>query len=217
MALCARGQDDLERTAREIGGDIFVDTCDVSSEVEVGRFIQRVDERFGRIDVLINNAGDTSSALLIEMNAALWNRIVISNLTSVFLTTSAVIPIMIREQYGRIVNMASMAARKGSRYLSAYSAAKHGVLGFTESVALEAFDSGIMVNAVCPGYVDTPSQEVNVEKLMKDRNMDAVAVRQMMGQKNARRRFVSMEEVAQTVLVLSEERLAITGQAIDLW
>ena len=154
--------------------------------------------RFGKIDILVNNAGDTSSALLREMDSDLWNRVLSVNLTGVFLMTREVLAVMTSQQYGRIVNLASMAAKRGSRYLSAYSAAKHGVLGFTQSVALEVVDSGVMVNAVCPGYVDTPGLKDNVEKIMKDRGLSAQEVRKLMAQKNARRRFITMDEVAQT-------------------
>jgi 3-hydroxybutyrate dehydrogenase len=217
VAICARNRDELARAADEIGPALFTAVCDVTLEADVARFVEQVRERFDKIDILVNNAGDTSSALLLETDSVFWNRVLSSNLTSVFLMVRQVLPMMIREKYGRIVNVASMAAKRGSRYLSAYSAAKHGVLGFTESIALEAVDFGVMVNAVCPGYVDTPSQQKNVETIMADRGLDSVTVRQMMEQKNARRRFVSTDEVAETVLMLSEEGVAVTGQALDLW
>ena len=217
LAICARNRGKLEDTARELGPEVFSADCDVTVENEVTEFVRSVMERFGRIDILVNNAGDTSTALLSEMDSVFWDRVLRANLTSVFLTTKEVVPIMADRKYGRIVNIASMAAKKGSRYLSAYAAAKHGVLGFTESVALETVDLGILANVVCPGYVDTPSQEPNVEKLMQDRGMGRDAVREMMAQKNARRRFISMNEVAQTVLMLSDEQTTLTGQAAELW
>ncbi len=217
MAACARNRDELERVAEGIGPGVLSSMCDVTSEAEVGRFVHEVHRRFGKIDILVNNAGDTSSALLREMDSDLWNRVLSVNLTGVFLMTREVLAVMTSQQYGRIVNLASMAAKRGSRYLSAYSAAKHGVLGFTQSVALEVVDSGVMVNAVCPGYVDTPGLKDNVEKIMKDRGLSAKEVRKLMAQKNARRRFITMDEVAQTVLSLSEEGVRVTGQAVDLW
>ena len=217
VAICGRNAGNLEETARELGPGVFNDVCDVTREDDVRRFVTKVSERFGRIDVLVNNAGDTSTALLGEMDTAFWERILRANLTSVYFATREVVPIMARNSYGRVVNIASMAAKRGSRYLSAYSAAKHGVLGFTESVALETVSMGILMNVVCPGYVDTPSQETNIRKLMQSRGLGREEVRDMMAQKNARRRFVFMEEVAETVLTLSDKSLAITGQAVDLW
>lgn len=218
LAICARNREALDEATREIGPEILRLPCDVASESQVNSFVDQVQRHFGRIDILVNNAGETSSALLMEMDTAFWSRMIANNLTSVFFMTRAVLPIMINQNYGRIVNVASMVAKHGSRYLSAYSAAKHGVLGFTRSVALEMVDFGITVNAICPGYVDTPNQERNIATLMNDWKLPREEVRKLLGQKNARRRFISMEEVAQTILVLaSDEAGAITGEAIDLW
>lgn len=218
LAICARNRKALDEAAREIGPEILRLPCDVASESEVMSFVEHVRGRFGKIDILVNNAGETSSALLMEMDTAFWSRMIANNLTSVFFMTRAALPIMINQNYGRIVNVASMAAKHGSRYLSAYSAAKHGVLGFTRSVALEMVDYGITVNAVCPGYVDTPNQERNIEKLMRDRRLSREEVKKILEGKNPRRRFISMEEVAQTILMLaSDEAGTITGEAIDLW
>ena len=217
VAVCARNKDELDRVAKEIDPLALSLTCDVTLESEVRQFVHEVHGHFGKIDILINNAGDTASSLLREMDSDLWNRVLSVNLTGVFLMTREVLAFMTNQQYGRIVNLASMAAKRGSRYLSAYSAAKHGVLGFTQSVALEVVESGVMVNAVCPGYVDTPGQKDNIEKMMTDRGLRAHEVRALMAQKNARRRFITMDEVAQTVLSLSEEGVNITGQAVDLW
>ena len=218
VAICARDKARLDEAAEQIGAGVFSMPCDVSSEGEVRSFVQQVQRRFGKIDILVNNAGDTSSALLLEMDSLFWNRTLANNLTSVFLMTRAVIPAMMQQKYGRVVNVASMAAKHGSRYISAYSATKHGVLGFTRSVALEMVDHGITVNAVCPGYVDTLNQERNIETIMRDRRLPHEEVRKMLEQKNPRRRFISMEEVAQTILLLaSDEAGAITGEAVDLW
>ena len=217
LALCARDELALKDVAQGLGSDTFHSKCDVTSDDEVRRFVHAVHERFGKIDILVNNAGDTSSALLTEMDNDFWQRILAVNLTGVFLMTRETVPLMISQQYGRIVNIASMSAKRGSRYLGAYSAAKHGVLGFTQSIALEVVERGVMINAVCPGYVDTPGQKVNVENMMRDRGLSEEAVRELMAHKNARGRFISMDEVAETVLSLSEEGLNITGQAVDLW
>lgn len=218
LAVCSRNAKNLDEARRGIGPEVFSLPCDVASENEVAGFVQQVQRHFGRIDILVNNAAETSSALLMEMDSAFWNRMLANNLTSVFLMTRAVVPLMIRQKYGRIINVASMAAKHGSRYISAYSATKHGVLGFTRSVALEMVDHGITVNAVCPGYVDTPNQERNIETIMRDRRLSHEEVRKILEQKNPRRRFISMEEVAQTILMLaSDEASAITGEAIELW
>ena len=218
LAICARNKAKLDEAAQQIGPEVFSVLCDVSCESEVSSFVQQVQRRFGRIDILVNNAGETSSALLLEMDSTFWNRMLANNLTSVFLMTRAVIPVMMQQKYGRVVNVASMAAKHGSRYISAYSATKHGVLGFTRSVALEMVEYGITVNAVCPGYVDTPNQERNIETIMRDRRLPHEEVRKMLEQKNPRRRFISMEEVAQTILLLaSDEVSTITGEAIELW
>src|SRR5262245_10583725 len=128
---------------------------DVADEGSVKAALASVRARFGRIDVLVNNAGDAGSAPLAKTDLALWQRMLAVNLTGTFLCTREVLPEMTARGSGRIVNVASTAGLVGYAYVSAYCAAKHGVVGFTRATALECAKTGVTVNAVCPGYTET--------------------------------------------------------------
>lgn len=154
-----------ESEAREVaeqvealGGDALLLRGDVSEAEDVGRMVGEIEEYYGRLDILVNNAGSMiERANLSEMSEDVWDRIMVTNLKSVFLCSQAVLPVMKRQNKGRIINISSIAARNGGSPNSfAYATAKGGVSTMTRAMAQELVSDGILVNAVAPGRIDTP-------------------------------------------------------------
>ena len=139
-ALCVRG---------------YAVTADVGEEQQVQAAVEKVIAEFGQIDILVNNAGIESASFIVDMPTAMWDKMMLINLRSVFLCSRAVLPAMIERKSGRIINVASQLAHKGAKELAHYAAAKSGVIGFTRSLAYEVGDKGITVNAICPGPTNT--------------------------------------------------------------
>jgi 3-oxoacyl-[acyl-carrier protein] reductase len=157
LALCARNGDAVERVAeaiRQAGGEALAAACDVSSPREVARFAEAL-AGLGAPDALINNAGVVARARLDEMSVEAWDEVVGVNLRGAFLMTRAFLPAMRARRAGRIINVSSISGRQGTARLTAYCAAKHGLVGLTRALAEETREDGIQVNAVCPGSVDT--------------------------------------------------------------
>ena len=170
-----------------------------------------------RLDILVNNAGQTHSDLLVRLDLETWNRILAINLTGTFLCSQAALRWMLSQKGGRIINIASTAARIGFRYAGAYAAAKHGVLGLTRTMALETATSGITVNAVCPGWVETDIVQTAVDNITAKTNRTPKQVREFLAKESPQNRIFRPEEIAFAVLWLaSDDAQAITGQAIDV-
>jgi NAD(P)-dependent dehydrogenase (short-subunit alcohol dehydrogenase family) len=172
-------------------------------------------KQFGDIAVLVNCAGEAPSAPFEKTDLALWNRVIGINLTGTFLATQAALASIRRAGKGRIVNVASTAGLSGYAYVSAYCASKHGVVGLTRSLALELARTDITVNAVCPGYTDTPLLDGAVETITGKTGRTVDEARTALASANPQGRLVTPEEVADAVLwLVSEGASAITGQAI---
>lgn len=220
VVVVARSRDQVEQVAREVqqdGGSAHFAICDVSSAESVRAAVDVAVERFGPIDILVNNAGYVEGAPLVKLDEMLWNRTLAVNLTGPYLCTRVVLPGMLERGHGRIINIASIAARKGLAYTSAYCAAKHGLLGFTRAVALEVAHKGITVNAICPGWVDTEMASAAVQRIVEKTGRSAEEARRTLEDMNPQRRFVQPEEVAAVALFLaSDEAGAITGQAYNV-
>src|SRR6266536_3716352 len=154
VAIVARGAGALEAAASELerrGRRVVALACDVTDRRQVSALPARVCATLGDPDVLVNNAGGADTHKLLDHPDELWERMLCLNLTSVYWVTKALLPSLVASGRGRLINVASTAAKSGARYAAAYSAAKHGVLGFTRSLALELASSAVTVNAVCPG------------------------------------------------------------------
>lgn len=220
VALAARGTDELEQVAAEItalGRKAVVIACDVTDAAQVQRMVETARDQLGGIDILVNNAGSAKSAKFLGHPDELWHRMLAMNLTSVYQVTKAVAEDMVAQHWGRIITIASVAGKVGSRYTAAYTASKHGVLGLMKVVALELAATGVTVNSVCPGYVDTPMTDAAVANIIARTGMSEADARANLASTSPQRRLVTPEEVARIVVFLAEEGSSgITGQAINI-
>ncbi len=215
LTLVARDTASLGKTAASLRGSGHVDklAADVTRDEDVRRLAADVRS----LHILINNAGGAESAPFTRTDAALWQRMIDLNLTSVYRVTHALAPAMAKSGWGRIVNVASSAGLKGYAYVSAYTAAKHGVVGLTRALALELAKNGVTVNAVCPGYTDTPMLDGAIGAIAAKTGKSKDEARAGLAATNPLGRLVTPEEVASAVgwLCLPESG-SITGQAIAI-
>ena len=203
----ARSSDAASATVNEIeqaGGEAIALQADVSQSAEVDNLIKATLDKFGRIDVLVNNAGITKDTLLLRMKPEQWQAVIDLNLTGVFLCTKAVSKTMLKQRSGRIINIASVAGQMGNPGQANYSAAKAGVIGFTKTVAKELANRGVTVNAVAPGFIATDMTE--------DLKSDEIIKFIPLG------RYGKPEEVAGTIRFLAADPAAayITGQVFNV-
>jgi 3-hydroxybutyrate dehydrogenase len=197
---------------------VLFDGADMSNPASIRDMAERIGRSFGAVDILVNNAGIQHVAPVDEFPAGKWDAIMAINLAAAFHMTKAVLPEMKRRGFGRIVNIASAHGLIGSPFKSAYVAAKHGIVGLTKVVALEAAECGVTCNAVCPGYVWTPLVESQVEGQAKAHGISREEViRKVFLAEQPTKRFVTVEEVAGTVAFLcSDSAASITGTALPI-
>jgi NAD(P)-dependent dehydrogenase (short-subunit alcohol dehydrogenase family) len=188
---------------------------DVTDETSVNDGVARAEAEHGPLYLLLNNAGQAASAPIEKMTLALFNEMIAVNLTGTFLVTRAVLPGLAARRAGRVINMASTAGLLGYGYVCAYVAAKHGVVGLTRSLATEMARKGVTVNAVCPGYTETPMLVQSVARIQAKTGRDPDAIKADLHKGNPQGRVVTPEEVANAVLWLaSDGASSINGQAI---
>ena len=220
VAVTARSSKELEQTAaaiRALGRRAESIVCDVSERTQVDAMVARVKTALGDPLILVNNAGIAASAKLTDTTDEMWDRMLRVNASGAFYCTRAVLPLMLAAKWGRIVNMASVAARAGAPYIAAYTASKHALLGLTRAVAAEVASRGITVNAVCPGYVDTEMTEASTANIVKRTGRTEEDARKILEGFSPQGRLMTAPEVAaMTTYLCSDVARGINGQGIVL-
>ncbi len=198
--------------------DVQYDGADMSKPDAIEMMMKTALAKFGALDVLVNNAGIQHVAPVEEFPVDKWNAIIAINLSAAFHTTRLALPAMKKKGWGRIVNIASAHALVASPFKAAYVCAKHGLAGLTKTVALEAAEHGITVNAICPGYVWTPLVEKQIPDTAKARGMTEEQVkRDVLLAAQPTKRFVAVEEVAGLAVFLAGDAAAsITGALLSI-
>ena len=204
--------------AKRHGVKMLYQGADMSRPEAIGQMMQAAAEAFGGLDVVVNNAGIQHVAPVEEFPVAKWDAILAINLSAAFHTTRLALPGMKQKGWGRIVNIASAHALVASPFKAAYVAAKHGIAGLTKTVALEAAEAGVTVNAICPGYVWTPLVEKQIPDTARSRGISEEQVkRDVLLAAQPTKKFVTVEEVAALALFLcSDAAASITGAIVPL-
>ena len=211
VVVAARGRDDIEWVAggiEEEGRTAYPLECDVTDPDSVAAMALRAQELVGGVDILVNNAGASSSAPFLKVTLEAWESAHRVNATGALLATQAFLPEMLERGWGRIVNVASVAGLAGARYTTAYSASKHAMLGMARCLAEELAGTGVTVNSVCPGYVDTEMTETNIERIAAKTGRDAKTVRAELEARQPGGRLIEVEEVAHAVMTFMPDDAA---------
>ena len=210
VTIASRNIERVKAVAAELDG-----VTGVQLDVTDAADISAVFEQAGPVDILVNNAGIAHAAAFEKTSLEQWSKIMAVNLTGVFLCTQAVLASMRERNEGRIINIASTAGLKGAPYISAYAASKHGLIGMTQSLALEFATTGITANCVCPGFTDTQMVDDAVTNITSKTGRSGDEALAKLVQYNPQKRLITPEEVADTVLWLCQDlSRSITGQSI---
>ena len=209
VALAARNEAKLTEAVGEIesaGGKAAAFALDVASEDSIQSGAKAILDHFGKVEILVNNAGITRDGLMLRMKRAAWDDVLSTNLTGAFLLTQALLSAMLKNRWGRIINISSVVGRTGQAGQVNYSASKAGLIGFTRSVAREVAARAITVNAVAPGYIETPMTAV-----LDDKQRESMMAEIPLG------RAGTDLEIAQCVAFLASDAAAyITGHVLDV-
>ncbi len=220
--ICARNAEAVQETVKQLSDEGHIvdgTTCDVTSPADVRAFVQAAVDRFGTVDVLVNNAGRSGGGVTADLPDEVWYDVINTNLNSVFLVTREVLTTggMRGKGRGRVINIASTAGKQGVVLGAPYSASKHGVVGFTKALGNELAPTGITVNAVCPGYVETPMAQRVRQGYASAYNTTEAAILEKFQAKIPLGRYSSPEEVAGLVAYLATDTAAsITAQALNV-
>jgi NAD(P)-dependent dehydrogenase (short-subunit alcohol dehydrogenase family) len=220
VAVAARSANELADAVTAIRaagrrGEAIV--CDVTDRAQVEAMIAQVKGALGEPLILVNNAGIAGSAKLTDTTDEMWDGMLRVNATGAFYCTRAVLPMMLQAKWGRIVNVASIAAKAGAPYIAAYAASKHALLGLTRAVAAEVATRGITVNAVCPGYVDTGMTDASTANISARTGRSEQDARKILEGFSPQGRLMTAGEVAALITFLcSQTARGITGQGIVL-
>ncbi len=209
VVVCGRTKVDLDGIAREIGGLAL--ELDLTDRGMTDRTLASV----GEVDVLVNNAGAAESAALERTTDEMWDRTLELDATAPFRVTRALVPGMVRKGWGRVINIASNAGVSGYSYTSAYCAAKHAMVGMTRALALEVARTGVTINALCPGWVDTQMVEEAVANIASKTGRSTDDARAQLAAMSPQRRMIEPAEIAHAALMLCDHAArGIHGQAI---
>jgi 3-hydroxybutyrate dehydrogenase len=216
--LEANGEAIAAEVAQKHGINYMFSPCNLLYPEQIEKMAHEALTKFGKIDVLVNNAGIQFVSPIQDFPLDKWNQIIAINLTATFLLTKLCFPGMLEQKFGRIINIASAHGLVASEYKSAYIASKHGVVGFTKTIALEGAPHQITCNAICPGYVHTPIVENQIGDQMKAHQLSREEVIQkVMLSKQAIKSFIAVESIVQMAsFLISDEAATITGTAIPV-
>ncbi|MGY0411931.1 3-hydroxybutyrate dehydrogenase [Staphylococcus sp. mip270_02] len=208
--------DNVVRDFKDKGIDCIGIPADVSNEDDVINLVEETEKHYGRIDVLVNNAGLQHVSNIEDFPTTKFKQMIDIMLVGTFIMTKHVLPIMKKQQFGRILNMSSINGVIGFSGKSAYNSAKHGIIGLTKVTALETAEDGITVNAICPGYIDTPLVRDQMKDLAKTRNVSVDQVLdEVLFPMIPQKRLVDIQDVADySVFIASDKGKSVTGQSI---
>ena len=215
VVLTARSADQLQSVAQSLPGPSLVLPVDITADGAVDQVFTAAEATFGPVQILIANAGAATSAPVHRVTDEDWQRSLDLNLTAPFRCIRRAVPNMKQAGFGRIVVMASIASRAGEPYISAYVAAKHGVLGLVRAAASELVRSGVTVNAVCPAYVDTAMTDGSVDIIVATTKLNAEQARTYLEQKQPIGRLITTAEVVEAVKYCLANG-AVTGQGLNV-
>jgi 3-hydroxybutyrate dehydrogenase len=220
VAAVARTRTEVDAVAAQVakaGGRAYATTADVASVEDVREAFRQTKAALGVIDILVNAAGVAPSAPLVRTSDEQWRAAIETNLSGVFYATREALPDMMARGFGRVINVASIAGKAGMPYIAAYAASKHGVLGLTKVAALECASRGVTVNAICPGYVDTPMTDGGIARIALKTGITPEEARRRLEEMSPQKRMVTVEEVAALAVYLcGDEARGITGQALNV-
>lgn len=215
VAIAGRDREALARVAYAIGARSFA--VDLADREALAALVVEVHGSIGPVDVLVNNAGVADSASLERTDDATWDRALAVNVTAAFALCRAVLPGMAKRGWGRVINVASNAGLRGYAYTSAYCASKHALIGLTRALAVEYARSGVTINAVCPGFVDTDMAARAATRIAESTRREGEAARAMLEAMSPQRRLMTVEEVAHAAWSLvPHEARGIHGQALAI-
>jgi NAD(P)-dependent dehydrogenase (short-subunit alcohol dehydrogenase family) len=220
VVITGRDADALKHAATEIdssGGTVLPFSGDVTDPAQVAHIVEETQQAFGPITICVNNAGIALSHKLVDHPDEMWHHMMAVNVTGPYYVCKAVVPGMIEAGGGRIINLGSVASKAGNAYMVAYTASKHAVLGLTRALAVELNRYQITVNAICPGYVDTPMVDLAIENLVKTTGRTREEAHAYFASTTPQNRLFDVKEVSHVALMLAEDAAAgITGQAINV-
>lgn len=215
VALLAREARSLEEVRAGLPSPALCVSADVTDRAQVEAAVDRVEDEWGHVEVLVSNAGTGFAAPLADTSDEDWSRMLDLNLTAPFRLVRRVLPGMVEAGWGRIVVVASVVAKRGEAQVAAYTAAKHGVLGLVRAAAAEVARTGVTVNAVCPGYVDTPMTEETVAAIAGRTGRSPEESRALLARRQPIGRLIDPAEVADAVRFCLGNG-ALTGQGINV-
>jgi NAD(P)-dependent dehydrogenase (short-subunit alcohol dehydrogenase family) len=219
VSLIGRNAEVLQATAnrlaKDFGTKVATVSADVADEAAVKKAMAALKDALGAPTILVNNAGVATSAPFLKSDAAFWRKVFDIDLMGAVYSTQAVLPAMLEAKWGRIINIASTAGVVGYAYVTAYCAAKHGMIGFTRALAIETARAGVTVNAVCPGYADTEMTAQTIANIVSKTGRSREEAIASLVALNPQRRLIQPQEVADAVAWLCGDSAAsVTGQSI---
>ena len=220
VAVASRTRSEVDAVAEEVqalGGASLALVADVARPEDVEGMFRAARTALGGVDILVSGAGVATSAPIARTSDEVWRSTIDTNLSGAFYCLREALPEMVEAGWGRVVTIASIAGKSGHPYIAAYAASKHGVLGLTKCAALEVADKGVTINAVCPGYVDTPMTDASVARIVEKTGRAAAEVRRHLEEMSPQKRLITPEEVAALVEYLcGDQARGITGQALSV-